>query len=190
MDETAVLIGYTLSGALGSAPFYTFIGGAPYVMVDMMGRTSAEYGLWFVGSAIGFIAGNLAASRLAPAYGIDRMIFWGIVITVVGALVPTIMCLIDPDVAPVTVFLPQAVISLGNGLSLPTAIAGAASVRPQVAGTASGLTGFTQMALGAAAVQIVSYALTAAASPLPMLLRMLGFGSATAVVFLALVRGR
>ena len=183
-------IGYALSGALGSAPFYTFIGGAPYVMVDMMGRTSAEYGLWFVGSAIGFIAGNLAASRLTPAYGIDRMIFWGILITVVGALVPAVMCLIDPDVGPVTVFLPQAVISLGNGLLLPTAIAGAVSVRPQVAGTASGLTGFTQMALGAAAVQIVSYALTAAASPLPMLLQMLGFGSATAVVFLALVRGR
>ena len=132
----------------------------------------------------------ITASRLAPAYGIDRMIWWGIVVTVLGALAPTVLALIDPEVGPVTVFLPQAVISLGNGLLLPTAIAGAVSVRPQVAGTASGLTGFTQMALGAAAVQIVSYALTAAASPLPMLLQMLGFGSATAAVFLTLVRGR
>src|SRR5207302_11218623 len=181
-------IGSTLSGALGSAPFYTFIGGAPYVMVDMMGRTSAEYGLWFVGSAIGFIAGNLAASRLAPAYGIDRMIFWGILITVFGALVSTIMCLIDPDVAPVTVFLPQAVISLGNGLLLPTAIAGAVSVRPQIAGTASGLAGFSQMAIGAVAAQVVSHTLAAAASPLPLLAQMLALGLATAIAFLTLVR--
>jgi DHA1 family bicyclomycin/chloramphenicol resistance-like MFS transporter len=153
-----------------------------------MGCTSAEYGLWFVGSSIGFIAGNLTASRLSPSLGIDRLISWGILVTIAGALVPAVLCLIDPAVGPVVVFLPQAVISLGNGLLLPTAIAGAVSVRPQVAGTASGLTGFSQMAIGAVAVQVVSHTLAAAASPLPLLVQMLGFGLATAGVFLTLVR--
>ena len=46
--------------------------------------------------------------------------------------------------------MPQMVISFGNGLMLPGAIAGAVSVRPQAAGTAAGITGFAQMALGAA----------------------------------------
>jgi DHA1 family bicyclomycin/chloramphenicol resistance-like MFS transporter len=71
---------------------------------------------------------------------------------------------------------------------LPTAIAGAVSVRPQVAGTASGLTGFSQMAIGAGAAQAVSHTLAAAASPLPLLVQMLGFALATAGVFLTLVR--
>jgi DHA1 family bicyclomycin/chloramphenicol resistance-like MFS transporter len=62
------------------------------------------------------------------------------------------------------------------------------SIRPQVAGTAAGITGFIQMAIGAAATQIVSHALAGAATPLPMLLLMLGFGLATGVGFLALVR--
>jgi DHA1 family bicyclomycin/chloramphenicol resistance-like MFS transporter len=181
-------VGYALSGALGSAPFYTFLGGAPYVAIDMMGRTSAEYGLWFAFSALGFMAGTYSASRLAMRYGIDRMIWWGIVVTVIGALIPVMLCLVDPEVGPVAVFLPQAIISYGNGLLLPTAIAGAVSIRPQVAGTASGITGFTQMAIGAAAAQIVSYALAGASTPLPMLLLMLGFGVATGVGFLTLVR--
>jgi MFS transporter, DHA1 family, multidrug resistance protein len=183
-------IGYTLCGALGSAPFYTFLGGAPYVAVDMMGRTSAEYGLWFVVSSIGFIFGNLITSRLAPVYGINRMIWSGILVTIIGALVPTVLCLIDPGVGPVVVFLPQAVISLGNGLLLPTAIAGAVSIRPQVAGTASGLTGCSQMAIGAGAAQLVSHTLAAAATPLPLLLQMLGFGVLTAFAFQLLARHR
>jgi DHA1 family bicyclomycin/chloramphenicol resistance-like MFS transporter len=36
--------GYALCAGLGSAPFFSFLGGAPYVVVSMLGRTSAEYG--------------------------------------------------------------------------------------------------------------------------------------------------
>ena len=41
---------------------------------------------------------------------------------------------------------PQMIMSFGNGFMLPDAIAGAVSVRPQAAGTAAGIIGFTQMA--------------------------------------------
>ena len=54
-------------------------------------------------------------------------------------------------------FLPQILLSFGNGVFLPNAIAGAVSVRPQAAGTASGITGFTQMAIGAVAAQAMSH---------------------------------
>jgi DHA1 family bicyclomycin/chloramphenicol resistance-like MFS transporter len=60
------------------------------------------------------------------------------------------------------------VISLGNGLLLPGAIAGATSVRPQAAGTAAGIIGCTQMALGAALVQYAAALLGDATSALPM----------------------
>jgi DHA1 family bicyclomycin/chloramphenicol resistance-like MFS transporter len=181
-------VGYALMGALGSAPFYTFLGGGPYVVVTMMDRSSAEYGIWFALSSIGFMAGNFTASRLTMRYGIDRMILAGILVTIAGALIPAVMCVIDGNLEPVAVFLPQTLISYGNGLLLPTAIAGAVSIRPHVAGTASGITGFTQMAIGAIAVQIAGYAIAGAASPLPMLLLMLGFGVATGLAFVTLLR--
>jgi DHA1 family bicyclomycin/chloramphenicol resistance-like MFS transporter len=153
-----------------------------------MGRSSAEYGIWFAFSSIGFMAGNFTASRLTMRYGLDRMVLAGIIVTVIGALIPVVLCFIDRNIGAVAVFLPQTMISYGNGLLLPTAIAGAVSIRPQVAGTASGITGFTQMAIGAVAVQIVSHAVAGATSPLPMLLLMLAFGLATGIGFLALVR--
>ena len=57
----------------------------------------------------------------------------------------------------VTIFVPQMIIGFGNGLLLPNAIAGAVSVRPQAAGTASGITGFMQMAIGAVAAQLIGH---------------------------------
>jgi DHA1 family bicyclomycin/chloramphenicol resistance-like MFS transporter len=87
-----------------------------------------------------------------------------------------------------TIFLPQIIIGFGNGLLLPTSVAGAVSIRPQVAGTASGLTGFVQMAIGAAAAQLGGLAVAHATGAVPLLLLMLAFGLATAVAVFTLVR--
>jgi DHA1 family bicyclomycin/chloramphenicol resistance-like MFS transporter len=43
----------------------------------------------------------------------------------------------------------MATSSIGNGLSQPTAMAAGLSVRPRIAGTASGVMGFLQMAVSA-----------------------------------------
>jgi DHA1 family bicyclomycin/chloramphenicol resistance-like MFS transporter len=185
LAASARFTGYALCGALAGAVLH-LLGGCP--MWRSRGgppRPDTGCGSWF---SIGFIFGNLITHAAPP--GINRMIWSGILVTIIGALVPTAMCLIDPGVGPVVVFLPQAVISLGNGLLLPTAIAGAVSIRPQVAGTASGLTGCSQMAIGAGAAQLVSHTLAAAATPLPLLLQMLGFGVLTAFAFQLLARHR
>src|SRR6516164_9712400 len=69
--------GYALCAGLGSAPFFSFLGAAPHVVVTLLGRTSAEYGLWFFVPSIGFMAGNFAVSRLTARFGIDALIWWG-----------------------------------------------------------------------------------------------------------------
>ena len=118
------------------------------------------------------------------------MIWWGIVLTIVGcALNALFVYRALPGWEMATVFLPQVVIGFGNGLLLPTSIAGAVSIRPQVAGTASGMTGFIQMAIGAAAAQLSGHVIARRLDAMPMLLLMLLFGLATAAAFLALVRG-
>ena len=61
----------------GSATFFSFLGGAPHVVVTILGRTSAEYGIWFFVPSIGFMAGNFAVSRLAGRFGIDALIWCG-----------------------------------------------------------------------------------------------------------------
>jgi DHA1 family bicyclomycin/chloramphenicol resistance-like MFS transporter len=180
--------GYALCAGLGSAPFFSFLGGAPHVVVTMLGRTSAEYGLWFFVPSIGFMAGNFAVSRLTARFGIDALIWWGIALTIAGCLLNVFVYAALPGWEMATIFLPQVVIGFGNGLLLPTSVAGAVSIRPQVAGTASGMTGFIQMAIGAGAAQLSGHVIAHASDAMPMLLLMLSFGVATAVAVLTLVR--
>ena len=180
--------GYALCAGLGSAPFFSFLGGAPHVVVTMMGRTSAEYGLWFFLPSIGFMAGNFTVARLTARFGIDTLIWWGIVLTIVGCLLNVLVYVALPGWEMATIFLPQIIIGVGNGLLLPTSVAGAVSIRPQVAGTASGVTGFIQMAIGAIAAQLGGDVIAHAADATPMLLLMLFFGIATATAVFSLVR--
>ena len=180
--------GYALCAGLGSAPFFSFLGAAPHVVVTLLGRTSAEYGLWFFVPSIGFMAGNFAVSRLTARFGIDALIWWGIALTIIGCLLNVLVYLALPGWEMATIFLPQIVIGFGNGLLLPTSVAGAVSIRPQVAGTASGTTGFIQMAIGAAAAQLGGHVIAHASDAMPMLLLMLMFGIATAIAVWTLVR--
>ena len=180
--------GYALCAGLGSAPFFSFLGAAPHVVVSMLGRTSAEYGLWFFVPSIGFMAGNFAVSRLTTRFGIDALIRWGIALTIAGCLLNVSVYVALPGWEMFTIFLPQIVIGFGNGLLLPTSIAGAVSIRPQVAGTASGVTGFVQMGIAAVAAQLGGHVISQATDALPMLLLMLIFGVATAAAVFILVR--
>jgi DHA1 family bicyclomycin/chloramphenicol resistance-like MFS transporter len=180
--------GYVLCGALGSAPFFTFLGGGPHVVVTLMGRTSAEYGVWFAITSLGYMSGNFTASRLSQRFGVDVMIMAGIGFELVGAGLTTILVATMPDAGPAIIFLPQLVISYGNGLLLPNAIAGAISIRRQAAGAASGMTGFAQMAVGAASTQIVTIALAGAHSAMPMAWMLMIVVVATAAAFAVLVR--
>ena len=72
---------------------------------------------------------------------------------------------------PLALFMPIAVTTFGNGITLPNAQAGAINEFPTMAGSASGLTGFLQMGLSAVAAQLV--ALIFNGTVYPMLILML-----------------
>jgi DHA1 family bicyclomycin/chloramphenicol resistance-like MFS transporter len=184
----AKFLGYVLAAALGSAPFFTFLGGGPYIVVTMMGRTSVEFGFWFALTSLGYMAGNFSVSRLAHRLGVDAMIMAGIGVEFMGALLGIILLATLPNAGPIVIFVPQAIIAYGNGLMLPNAIAAAVSIRPQAAGTASGITGFTQMALGAASTQMTSIVMSHVATPMPMAWMLMVWAILAAVVYRTLAR--
>jgi DHA1 family bicyclomycin/chloramphenicol resistance-like MFS transporter len=188
LAQSPRFFGYALCAGLGSGPFFSFLGGAPHVTVTMLGRSSAEYGLWFFLPSFGFMLGNFLVSRLSGRFTIDTLIWWGIGATIVGCLISIVLYPLLPGWEMATVFLPQIVVGCGNGLLLPTAVAGAVSIRPHVAGTASGLIGFIQMAIGAAAAQLSGHIIGSATTAMPMLVQMLLFGIATGVAVFWLVR--
>ena len=135
-----------------------------------MGRSSAEFGIWFALSSIGYMAGNFLTSRLSIRFGVDRMIGWGLAIEGVGAAAAIALAAFAHPWGPAIIFLPQLVMGFGNGVMLPNAIAGAVSIRPQAAGTASGFLGCIQMTIGATFVQLGGLVLVGATTVLPMAL--------------------
>ncbi|AMN44229.1 multidrug effflux MFS transporter [Rhodoplanes sp. Z2-YC6860] len=188
LAQSARFSGYVLAGAFGSATFYAFLGGGAHVVITLMARSPAEYGIWFAMSSIGYIAGNFISSRLSGRYGIHRMIWSGIIVEVVGVTLSTVLTAFALHWGPFIVFVPQMIVNLGNGLLLPGAIAGAVSVRPQAAGTAAGITGFTQMALGALIAQYAGTLMAGAPSALPLSFLMNALVAVLVISFAALVR--
>jgi DHA1 family bicyclomycin/chloramphenicol resistance-like MFS transporter len=148
---------YVVAAALGSATFFAFLGGSPHVVIEVMGQSSAAYGAWFILSSLGYMAGNLCAARFSPRLGVDRMIRLGLATEVLGAALVALWVWLSPRGGPATIFVSQVIISFGIGVALPNAIAGAVSVRPQAAGTASGITGFAQMTIAALTAQATSW---------------------------------
>jgi len=181
-------LGYILCCATGSALFFATLGGAPHVVVTQMGRSPVELGLWLSTGAVGYMIGNYVSARWSPRFGIDPMIAWGSIIVLAGAVGTMTLVGLVPHWGPATIFAPQLLTAIGNGLVMPNAIAGAISVRPQAAGTASGITGFLQMAIGGAAAQVVGHILAPADTAMPLALVLLGFAVACLVSYLALVR--
>jgi DHA1 family bicyclomycin/chloramphenicol resistance-like MFS transporter len=194
LEETAVLVrepaflGYALVATFNSAMFFTFIGGAPHVVVTIMHRAPTVYGLWFIALSGVYMLGNFAAGRWSMRYGVDAMIRAGVAITVLGAAVGIVWVLISPHDGPEMIFTPQIIIGFASGFMLPNAIAGVVSVRPQASGAAAGITGFAQMGLGAATSQLVGHLLEGAATAMPLALVVLVLCSCSLVAFFVLVR--
>lgn len=164
---------YAAQTAFNSAAFFSFLGGAPFVVVELMGRTSQEYGLWFALASIGYMSGNFFAGRLSERLGVNRMLVLGTTISLIGGLMLTGVMLADALLLP-TLFGCMLVMAFGNGVSIPNGLAGAVSVDPGRAGAASGLAGFAQMGTGALASTITGAWLAHTPSAWPMVLMMVG----------------
>lgn len=146
--------GFALTAGLTSASFFAFVGGAPYVVIGLMERTPVEYGLYFGLVSVGYMAGNFCSGRFVAKVGPLRMIRMGILLSIVAVLIMAALYAID-DMQPAFLFVPTMLLGMGNGLVLPNCIAGAVSVKPEIAGAASGLAGSVQIGFGALVAPLV-----------------------------------
>ncbi len=163
--------GYTFQAAFTMASFFAFMAGAPYVMVNVMGRPATEFGLYFIPLAACYMAGNFAAARLSFRIGLDRMIVIGSLLSLAAAAV-AVSLFAAGFWDPWALFAPVALMGIGNGLSMPNAQAGAVSVDPKLAGTAAGLSTSLQFTVAALAAQAVG--MMTNGSPYPTVMVMAG----------------
>jgi MFS transporter, DHA1 family, multidrug resistance protein len=150
-------IGYVLCQVLASQIIFTFAGGGPYLVVTQMGRSSAEYGAWFATTGFAYLVGNLFCVRFAPRHSLENLIWFGLALQFGGSLLNLGWSLSGLNQAPSWLFGTQMIVMVGNAFVMANSAAGAISVRPEAAGTASGAMGFLQMGIGSLVSQFGAY---------------------------------
>ena len=179
--------GYTLSAAFASGCFFAYLGGAPYVGDKIFGLSSTHVGALFALTAVGYAAGNFLAGRFSVRVGMNKMILLGTVVTSFGLAVLALLTLAGLS-GPTVFFSLTIFMGLGNGICLPNANAGMLSVRPELAGTASGLGGAILIGGGAGLAAFAGVLMHPGATEMPLILLMLASSIASVIAILFVIR--
>ncbi len=172
--------GYALAAAFASGAFFAFLGGAPLIASDVYGLSAVWAGVGFGAPAIGYVVGNGLSGRYSVQFGINWMIKTGILVSAAGLAVAILLVAMGYDSA-LMFFAFCTFVGLGNGMVIPNSSAGMLSVRPHLAGTASGLGGSLMIGGGAAMSVLAGFAMKLGGGSMPLLIIM------TVTMLLALV---
>lgn len=140
--------GYSFCIAFSVGGFYCFITGAPLVADAWFELNSAQVGLGIGIITCGFMAGNFVSARLSLRVPLLILILCGRISAVAGPVLG--LAAFFAGVGNAGLFFGSAVlVGFGNGLTVANASTGLMSVRPELAGSAAGLSGALGVAIGA-----------------------------------------
>ena len=188
--RSRAFIGYVLCQVLASQIIFTFAGAGPYIVVTQMGRSSAEYGAWFATSGFAYLIGNLFCVRFAPRHQLEKLIWFGLALQFAGSLLNLVWGLAGLNQAPAWLFGTQMIVMFANAFVMSNSAAGAISIRPEAAGTASGAMGFLQMGIGSLVSQFGAWLGGHFATPVPLNIAMVILSIACASTMFFLVPRR
>ncbi|HLO76728.1 MAG TPA: multidrug effflux MFS transporter [Magnetospirillum sp.] len=183
-----VVLGYAATVALVYAGMFTFISAASFVLIELMALPPAMFGFGFAVVISGYITGGLVAGKQTARLGLDRMVLIG-TMGCAGAGLGAAILAWSGVVALAAVLLPLMAYFLFAALVLPNATAAAIAPHPRMAGAASAMVGFIQMAAGALAGWLHAASFDHSTRPLGTMVAVLGI-SALAVFALVVRRRR
>jgi len=140
--------GYAACSAFSIGSFYAFIAGAPLVAMEVLNLSPALLGLSIGLMTTGFFVGTFLSGRFAARVALTTMMLIGRGLACCGPVLGMVLFL-SGHLNVFTLFGSVMLVGMGNGLTVPSAGVGALSVRPKLAGSASGLSGAMTVALGA-----------------------------------------
>jgi DHA1 family bicyclomycin/chloramphenicol resistance-like MFS transporter len=144
-DRRFLIPAVTVSLIMGG--LFSMFSAAPRVLIEGLGFTPIQLGLFFAGTVLIVFAAGMSATKLAPRFGLDRSIQGGLLLAATGSVAILLVAMFSPTFLP---FLGgMLVFLLGMGIVNPLGTAQALSPFGEKAGAASALLGFWQM-MGAA----------------------------------------
>ena len=120
--------------------FFSFLAGVPYVSIELQGTSPTIFGAWWMIASIGFHGRKLPRRETGRTDRVEQLARVGTMLPILGvALVAAGYAALPGEVS--ALFVADHARLDRNGMTMPGASANALSVRPDLAGAASGLSG-------------------------------------------------
>jgi DHA1 family bicyclomycin/chloramphenicol resistance-like MFS transporter len=165
-------VGYVLCGAFGFSVMFAYIAGSSFVLQEIHGLSPQAYGALFGVNAIGLVATGQITGRLVGRVPVQRLLAFGLVQAAVGGVAVVIVTVAGLGLGALLPTLFVVVSSVG--IIYPTSSALALSGHPSTAGSAAGLLGLAQFAIGGATAPIVGIAGVHTALPMAITIAVCG----------------
>lgn len=170
------------------AAYFAYIGGAAFVGSQIFNLPPQTLGFYFAAPGIGYVIGNGISGLISRRMGVNRMILTGSLIATAGMTGSLILFLTTTPI-PIFFFGGVVFLGLGNGITLPNAMSGMLSVRPHLAGSASGIGGTIMTGGGALMAAGAAQFLTPETGAIYLIIAMVS-SSFTPVLLLGFIRWR
>jgi DHA1 family bicyclomycin/chloramphenicol resistance-like MFS transporter len=151
-DRRFLVPAATVSLILGG--LFAMFSATPRVLIEGLHFTPIGLGWFFAGTVMFVFAAGMLATRLAPRFGLDRAVRFGLVLAAAGSIAILLISIFNPTFLP---FLcAMSVFVLGMGIVNPLGAAQALTPFGEKAGAASALLGFWQMMAAAIGVWLAA----------------------------------
>ena len=137
---------FALITSMQAGVFFALQGFLPFKFASL-GLSALDFGIWFSFTSIGYMVGNLFSRRYTTRFGLEKMIFYGVIFATSSMSLLGLCDLMDIT-HPLYYALCLLCFGLGNGIVIANALTGAISASTK-RGTATGLVGAGQVASGA-----------------------------------------
>jgi DHA1 family bicyclomycin/chloramphenicol resistance-like MFS transporter len=147
-------VGYAACLTFTYCGLFAFLSASAFVLIEVLGVRPERYGLWFMLAVAGNMSGAYVCSRLTHRLSLARLLAIGATVTAGGGLAMLALAL-GGVLHPLAIVLPICAYLFGHAFTSPVCMAAAVGPFPRMAGLASALLGFIQLATGAVAGQVL-----------------------------------
>lgn len=161
----AYFLRYALAISFVYCTYFPFIAESSLLLQRSMHLSATVYAIVFGLTITGYVAGSNLFRRLSSHHPADRLIWWAVALNMAGAASLMAATTLYPLALPAIV-APFMLIMLSVGMAIPACQFGVLQPYAAVAGSASGLFFFIQMALTAVCSLVTGYLSNGTAGPM------------------------
>jgi len=170
-------LGYALSSSFIYGGMFAYVSGTPFVYIELFGVRPENYGYLFGVNIVGMIIVNTVNSRVVLRFGTDRVLRMGCLLAAIVGL--ALLGFAITGIGGLATIATMLFLFMAlTGMVAANAMAGSMSILPEIAGSASALTGALQFVFGAIAGSAVGSLANGTAVPLAGVICACGIASA------------